>query len=321
MGAGKDFNQAWNERSKSEYGSDVGMAYHRIGAGAHALQTIAGGNPKAQVAIAVGKYVGAHGAEAEKVLGPHARKSAYKYRGVERAPKDLPERGASQDDYHDTLVGRISRNIPSAGVHALNLASGYTAPSHGYLLDKKGTVVSEAHGYGDDHYLPFRLSGLSRMKDGSYIRTRSTGGPTTEDIYAAGVSGATGFTVASRQGTYTVGFDPEFTHDKRFGDIALGMSKRYGKILDAVDKGNVTAKGEVSQKQYQGWVEDGMKLSDEGDPNREIQGHRPRSGAGQAAGGPRPHTQPGRRGLPLRPGLAQEPVPVLHQVGQLHPAR
>jgi hypothetical protein len=119
------------------------------------------------------------------------------------------------------------------------------------LQDKKGKVVAEAHGYGDDHYLPFKLNSLGKLRNGSYVRTRSTGGPTTEDIYTAGVTGAKKFTVVSRQGVYEIGFDPEFTHHKRFGDIALGMSKRYGKILGAVASGQVREYGEVSDQQMQ----------------------------------------------------------------------
>lgn len=251
--AGMKFGNAWNDTTNVNYGNDTGAGFKRIRSGADALQTIAHGNPKAQVAVAVGKLVGDYGPEAEKVLGPHARKTAYKFRGVERIPRDVPRQGdyASDEDYHDALVGRIAGHIPSREVHDLNLASGYTAPSHGFVRDKTGKVVTEAHGYADDHYLPFKLSGLGKMKDGDYIRTRSTGGPTTEDIYTAAAAGAKKFTVTSRQGTYTVAFDPEFTHDKRFGDIALGMSKRYGKILDAVASGKVIKRGDLTDAQFQ----------------------------------------------------------------------
>lgn len=270
--ATSDFARAWDAHTNENYGTNKGQAYSRIEAGANALHTIAGGNPKAQVAIAIGRYVGRHGAEAEKVLGPHARKSAYKYRGVERVPRDLPRKpeGMSEQAYRDAMVARISRNIPTRAVHDLNLASGYTAPSHGYLLDAKGNVAVEAHGYGDDHYLPFRLSGLTRLRNGSYIRTRGTGGPTTEDVYAASISGAREFTVTSRQGTYTLAFDPSFMHHKRFGDIALGMSKRYGKILDAVASGKVYAKGEVTDRAYRRMYEEALTHPDiANSPDRE----------------------------------------------------
>ena len=269
VGAGNTFAHAWDAHQHENYGSETGKAYARIKSGATALHTIAGGNPKAQVAVAVGRFVGDHGPDAEKVLGPKARKKGYQYRGVERAPRDLPKVTPNEDkdeqarEHHDRLVGRISRHIPTRSVHNLNLASGYTAPSHGYLLDGSGRPKLEAHGYGDDHYLPFKLSGLHKLRNGSYIRTRSTGGPTTEDIYAASVSGAKSFTVASRQGTYTVGFDPEFTHNKRFGDIALGMSRRYGKILDAVASGKVRAHGEVKDAQFDEWYQNALKENTE----------------------------------------------------------
>ena len=262
--AGMNFGQEWDAHANKHYGDETGKSYARIGSASRALNLIAGNSPKAQVAAAVGHLVGAHGSEAEKVLGPHARKSAYKYRGVQRAPRDLPTNKATgEQEGHDKLVARLSRHIPTRSVHNLNLASGYTAPSHGYLLNPKGKVHAEAHGYGDDHYLPFKLSGLHKLKNGSYIRTRSTGGPTTEDIYAAGVSGAKSFTVASRQGTYTVAFDDEFTHDKRFGDIALGMGKRYGKILDAVNSGKVRAHGEVTDAQFDDFYQGARKEAEE----------------------------------------------------------
>ena len=72
------------------------------------------------------------------------------------------------------------------------------------------------------------------------------------------MSGTKNFTVTSRQGTYEVNYDEEFKHNKRFGDIALGMSKRYGKILDAVASGKVHVKGEVTDAKYQEWVGEGM---------------------------------------------------------------
>lgn len=268
-GAVNQLGQAWDQQS-TKYGVDTatGAAFSRIKAGSDALHTIGaamGPTPvgtKAKVAAAIGRYVGEHGEGAETWLGPHARKTGYKYRGVEREPRDLPERGEDEQQYHDRLVARISGHIPSRQIHELNLASGFTAPSHGYLRDRKGNVITEAHGAGDDHYLPFKLSGMTRMKDGSYIRTRSTGGPTTEDIYAASVSGAKKFTVVSRQGTYEVAFDPEFTHSKRFGDIALGMSRRYGHILDAVASGQVKAYGEVSDKQLAQFEDDALNNPD-----------------------------------------------------------
>ena len=165
--AAHDFHGKWHAHADANYGTEKGTAYKRIGAGAEALGTIAANSPKAQVAVAVGKWVGNHGTEAEKVIGPHARKTAYKYRGVQRAPRNLPTHQAdmSPEAYHDELVDHIAGYIPDANVHALNLSSGYTAPSHGYLLDSKDKVVAEAHGYGDDHYLPFKLTGLRSIQE------------------------------------------------------------------------------------------------------------------------------------------------------------
>lgn len=128
---------------------------------------------------------------------------------------------------------------PEARLYNLQLASGNTPPSEGVVIDSKGKIVSQSIGYGDDHYLPFNLKQLKGLKGGEYIRTRSVGGPTSEDIYTGLMSGAKKLTVVSRSGTFTVEFESDFKGGRRYNDKALRMTKRYQQLLDAVQSEQV----------------------------------------------------------------------------------
>ena len=82
-----------------------------------------------------------------------------------------------------------ARSCPAqAALYNLQLASGNTPPSEGVIINANGQIVTQAVGYGDDHYLPFNLKNLKALKGGEYIRTRSVGGLTSEDIYTGLIS-------------------------------------------------------------------------------------------------------------------------------------
>jgi len=132
------------------------------------------------------------------------------------------------------IAAHLENRMPRKGLYNLQLASGNTPPSEGVILDSKGRIVSQAVGYGDDHYLPFNLKHLKGLKGGEYIRTRSVGGPTTEDIYTGLMSGARQLTVVSRSGTFTVEFEEDFRGGRRHNDKAKRMTRRYAQLLDAV---------------------------------------------------------------------------------------
>lgn len=127
----------------------------------------------------------------------------------------------------------------AAGRFGLHLAAGNTPPSEGVIIDADGKIVTQAVGYGDDHYLPFNLRHLKGLKDGEYIRTRSVGGPTTEDIYTGLMSGARQMTVASRSGTFQVTFEEDFRGGRRHNDKAKRMVKRYEQLLNAIQSEQV----------------------------------------------------------------------------------
>lgn len=134
----------------------------------------------------------------------------------------------------------LERKVPKKNFYDLNLKSGHTPPSEGIIIDSSGKIVTQAVGYGDDHYLPFNLRNLSGLKGGEYIRTRSVGGPTSEDIYTGLVTGAQRITVISRSGTFVVTFDDTFRGSRRYNDKAGRMVGRYEKLLDAIKSKQVS---------------------------------------------------------------------------------
>lgn len=290
--------------------------YNRIKMGSELVGEFAPPGSKAQMAARFGQFAGEHGPEAEKVIGPSARKTAYRYRGTSKKPDSelllnynaalrsakrvtLVEGGEARSKrraaqtramnkyleeeakrtgkpmdairvsdtkraeimnaaaktatvrtgYTDEEIG-AGRSVvadhlwsanrrPRGELYNLQLASGTTPPSEGVLIDKTGKIVDQAVGYGDDHYLPFNLKNLKALRGGEYIRTRSVGGPTSEDIYTGLMTGAKKLTVISRSGTFTVNFEPDFRGKRRYNDKALRMTRRYEQLLDAVQSEQV----------------------------------------------------------------------------------
>jgi len=274
---------------QSEIGSRK-QDFERLGAASKLIQTTLGDRigPAGLIATSLGNWVGTHGPEAEKVLGPGARKAAYRFRGVEKRPDEnlqkaidtemrkivrwLTKQGMSPRkaqaharDYliygpesamgkytpdgrtkskievnESPLVTELLKDLPSMELAQLQINSGHIPPSHGIIIDRKGTVVSQAVGYGDDWYLPFNLRTLNMVNGGEYLRTRMLGGPTSEDLYASLMSEARGFTVMSHSGIFNVEFDPTFRGSRRFNDKSKRMVDRYEKLLDAVQSKKVS---------------------------------------------------------------------------------
>ena len=319
-----DFAQAWT----ADYGraNTNAALYGRTAAGGKLLAAVAPDGSKANLAGHFGQFVGQYGPQAEAVIGPPARRTAYRYRGTERKPdpqmveeyrKEINRQMASRSGFgdEDTLKatktaqtralkaeeGRLAEEqgvpvesiripsdrrveilnaaktkiqggarspkptwqeqnaasaaimdylqrpaghelggaAPKKGLYNLQLASGNTPPSEGVILDRDGQIVTQAIGYGDDHYLPFNLKNLKSLKGGSYIRNRSVGGLTSEDIYTGLVSGARRVTVVSRSGTFTMEFEPDFRGARRHNDKAARMTRRYEQLLDSVQSEQV----------------------------------------------------------------------------------
>ena len=249
----------------------------------------------AQFALKVGEWAGQYAPQAEKVIGPTARRSAYRYRGVEKKPDPLFQRdidtlrlsskdgrtahealifgstsqhqrgrdasnGLIEDRQESRTITRMKELLPDASLYELNRKSGTIPPSQGIVIDRSGKVVTEAVGYGDDWYLPFNLKNLSRLKGGEYIRTRAYGGLTTEDIYVGMVSGARAVTVVSHSGTYTMEFNDDFRGARRYNDKAGRMHARYAQLLDAVKSGDVQM-SDISPARSQELVDQASMLS------------------------------------------------------------
>lgn len=227
-----------------------------------------------QAALQAGKVVGIYGPEAQNVIGPTADRAAYRYRGTERKPdralllsfeslhrnpgiksaedrREIAIHGIETEQgwRPSGLLNYFKNRLPKAELNTLQTKSGVVPPSEGIVIDKDGKVVTQAIGYGDDHYLPFNLKNLKALRGGEYIRTRTFGGPTTEDIYTGLMAGAKSVTVVSRNGVYTVEFDREFKGKRRYNDKAARMINRYGYLLDAVRNGEITT-GEIDPAKF-----------------------------------------------------------------------
>lgn len=284
-----DWTKAYDDKNTNA------RMFGRLESGSKFLTQVAPPGSKVQLAGAFGQFVGSHGPQAEQVIGPTARRTAYRYRGTEKKPDShlvtLYDRALREskkasrrdpgdgaefkgrrthgnlqamaapaamqmaaqnivDDQRtptweerrigrDVLTEQMRYNLPDKKLYELQIASGNTPPSEGLLIDKNGKITTQAVGYGDDHYLPFNLKHLKDLRGGEYIRTRSVGGLTAEDVYTGLIMGARQVTVVSRSGTFTMQFDESFKGGRRYNDKALRMTRRYQQILDAVQSEQV----------------------------------------------------------------------------------
>lgn len=318
------FNQEWLKTGDTEARATNDRLYARTGLAGQYLGQVAPDNSKVAAAAKLAEVVGSHGAEAEAVIGPTARKTAYRYRGTEKTPdadivsayntaisnakrtgagiplvdeQELRQRttgkptaeeagiGASRKatrvhavggpdtglapsqmgmaraaaearppTWAERGAGRIAlqeqlktdARMPKKKLYELQTKAGNTPPSEGVILNAQGQIATQAVGYGDDHYLPFNLKNLKALKGGEYVRTRSVGGLTSEDIYTGLMTGARRVTVVSRSGTFSMEFEPDFRGGRRYNDKALRMTRRYESLLDAVQS-NQVSRGNVPQ--------------------------------------------------------------------------
>jgi hypothetical protein len=251
--------------------------YRRLTAGANFLQGTVGGYlpPSGQLGLHAAGFVGQYGPVAQQALGPAIDRAKYRYTGIERKlDPDLVKalrrdqaysRQQGKPNFDDYVVrgdtkpkGRVpGRRIgqeeespsatmeyflnqrPSRALAALQRASGHQPPSEGIIIDANGRASTQMVGSGDDWYLPFDLRNLGTLKGGQYIRTRTDGGLTTEDIYTGLMAGARQMTVVSHNGIYTMTFDNTLRGSRRYSQAARQMTERYGQLLDAVKNGQV----------------------------------------------------------------------------------
>ena len=312
----KAFSQNWANAGTAE--QTTSRMYQRLSSTGSAMNTLGAPGGKVQLAGKMAEIVGQYGPQAEQVIGPTARKTAYRYRGTETTPdaklvrvygeeiadakkygatKPTPEMQALIADRLTTSRAKLGGGeagiratrvhpaprpeaapaimqmararaaeeigstrdpnwaergmgtavvaeylklkLPSKRLYELHLEAGNTPPSEGVIIDSQGRLAVQAIGYGDDHYLPFNLKNLKSLKGGEYVRNRSVGGLTSEDIYTGLVTGARRVTVVSRSGTFSMEFAPDFRGGRRHNDKARRMTRRYEQILDAVQSGKV----------------------------------------------------------------------------------
>lgn len=262
---GTTFADRWTASGPNDHSTNE-RTYRRVQAGAQLLEHVP--DKRVKAAAQVGQFAGQFGPEAEKVVGPAARRTAYRYRGTERMPdkqlityreqaltttakrtfKDSdfnsarppqlsPEQKMSASE--DAAVGYLYKRLPSKKLSTLHRESGKLPPSEGVIINRDGDIVTQAVGYNEDHYLPFNLKNLKGLQGGSYVRTRSTGGLTSEDIYTGLVAGARSITVVSRSGVFTLDFEDDLRGGRRYSDKARQMVGRYAQTLDAVQSEKV----------------------------------------------------------------------------------
>ena len=264
--AGNTFSDAWH--NKSSDGSNNSQTYSRIEAGSRLLAN-SSTDPRAQMAAQAGIWAGQFGPEAEKIVGPSMRRATYRYRGTERRPdeqldeiKGTIDRQTMRNTGEELTVGNHVKNSMNAakvyfgGSRAMNirgrlpnrdrmdlqLESGKVPPSEGIIINADGNIITQAVGYADDHYLPFNLKNLKGLQGGSYVRTRSIGGPTSEDIYTGLISGARSLTVVSHSGIFTINFNDDFRGGRRYNDKAKQMVGQYQHTLDAIQSKTVKSR-------------------------------------------------------------------------------
>ena len=80
---GTTFAVRWTASGPNDHSTNE-RTYRRVQAGAQLLEHVP--DKRVKAAAQVGQFAGQFGPEAEKVVGPAARRTAYRYRGTERMP-------------------------------------------------------------------------------------------------------------------------------------------------------------------------------------------------------------------------------------------
>lgn len=240
-----------------------GDKYSRARALGQGLQQIS--NPHAQAAGTLTRMIGDIGPEAQRVFGHGLTRLAYRFRGTERRPNpqyrqavqgrlsQLQAEGKLTDQTRlraisDLGAGFLYPQVPNQHLAELSLKAGRMPPSRGIIFDAQGNPVVEAMGYNGDHYLPFDLKNLKRLRGGQYVRTRTTGGLTDEDIYTGLMTGARNVTVVSNSGVFSIEFDPSLRGGRRYNDKARQMVDRYASLVETIGSGNAIAQDLTPQE-------------------------------------------------------------------------
>jgi hypothetical protein len=173
--ATKDFSEKWGSSPDDRGVND--QTWRRLEASSKLAYDMGGKHlpQNAQFALKVGEWAGQYAPQAEKVIGPTARRSAYRYRGVEKQPdpvfqKDIDTlriaqkggraahealiygtpspnprgRDASMGMWDDReqsrTITRMKELLPDPSLYELNRKSGSIPPSQGIIIDRSGKV-------------------------------------------------------------------------------------------------------------------------------------------------------------------------------------
>jgi hypothetical protein len=136
----------------------------------------------------------------------------------------------------DIAVTSLIDEVPSdKRAVRLGQLAGYGVPSSGIVIRADGQAKEMYRGTGDDHYLPFSAKALPELRDGQYVRTRTLGGLTPEDITTLVTSGGRRATVLSGSGLFSVELRPDVSLEGRMKSPEVAaMGERYERILDQV---------------------------------------------------------------------------------------
>jgi hypothetical protein len=136
----------------------------------------------------------------------------------------------------DMAVTSLINEVPSdKRAVLLGQLAGYGVPSSGMIIRSDGQSKEMYRGTGDDHYLPFSAKALPELRDGQYVRTRTLGGLTPEDITTLVTSGGRRATVLSGSGLFSVELRPDVSLEGRMKSPEVAaMGERYERILDQV---------------------------------------------------------------------------------------
>lgn len=210
------------------------------------------------------QFVGDYGPEAERFMEPGIKRAMYRYQGTEKQPDkallgalsaDTKSASSPEDARDRVMIPRYETTVtprgyeevpvpskflrywqnqlPDVELLELQLSSGAIAPSEGVILDSTGKPVAQAVGSSDDHYLPFNLKHMGKAKGGEYVRTRTVGGLTSEDIDGGIIGGANAATVVSHSGIFTIEFNkPGKSLMKKAKRVK--MRNRYEHLIDSL---------------------------------------------------------------------------------------
>ena len=270
MGAMKEFKDGGNDFDRSRM-SGASRSFERLNqAGKYLDESGLSNVPGGAAAADAARFVGEAGPHVDRVAGKAIRRAAYRYQGREKKPEKAmlnamgyDTKGANDPEgardmlmipreetivtphgYEDVPVpSKFLRywqsRLPSTDLLELQLSSGAMAPSEGVMLDKTGRPVVQSVGTHDDHYLPFNLKHMNKVKGGEYVRTRTVGGLTSEDIDGGVIGGAKAVTVVSHSGIFTMEFNKSGKSPMNKAR-RVKMRKRYEHLVDSLASERVT---------------------------------------------------------------------------------